>query len=248
MNRYFKPSHLPFVTLAAGVLGLILRIWLKRTGTDGEGLLIPNHPAQILVFVLTALFLVYNLLCVRPLNAIKRYSDLFPEKWIPGIGCIFAAAGILTVIFRERTMRSDLVTAVCLWLGILSAICMIVLAVYRFRRRRPPCYFHVIITLFLMTHLISQYRLWSSEPQLYVYFFPLLASVFLMLTAYHHAVLDEKKHSRRWFVFCNQSALFFSCVSISGETGLFYLLMALWLFSGLCSLDVPSPEITEEAA
>ena len=40
MNRYLKPSHIPFATLAAGVLGLILRIWLKLAGTDEKGLLV----------------------------------------------------------------------------------------------------------------------------------------------------------------------------------------------------------------
>jgi hypothetical protein len=241
VNRYFKPSHLPFVTLAAGMLGLILRIWLKRTGTDGEGLLLPNHPAQILIYVLTALFLVYNLLCVRPLNAIKRYSDLFPEKWIPGIGCFFAAAGILTVIFRERTMRSDLVTAVCLWLGILSAICMIVLAVYRFRRRRPPCYFHVIITLFLMTHLISQYRLWSSDPQIQNYAFSLLSSVCIMLSNFYSAAFDANEGQRRPHAFFHLASVYFCLVSLPYcEDPLFYFSMALWMFTDLCNLT-PMP-------
>ena len=79
MNRYLKPSHLPFVTLTAGALGLILRIWLKLAGTDEKGLLVTTHPAHILIFVLTALALAYMLLCVRPLDAVKRYADLFPR-------------------------------------------------------------------------------------------------------------------------------------------------------------------------
>ena len=114
MNRYLKPSHLPFVTLTAGVLGLILRIWLKLAGTDEKGLLVTTHPAHILIFVLTALALAYMLLCVRPLDAVKRYADLFPRGKLACFGCIAAAAGILWVSIRERNLRSDPVTAVCL--------------------------------------------------------------------------------------------------------------------------------------
>jgi hypothetical protein len=248
VNRYLKPSHLPFVTLTAGVLGLILRVWLKLGGTDEKGLLVTTHPAHILIFVLTALAMAYMLLCVRPLDAVKRYADLFPRGKLACFGCIAAAAGILWVSIRERNLRSDPVTAVCLGLGILAAVCLAVLAFYRFRNQHPPCWFHMLVTLFFMAHLVSQYRLWSPEPQLQVYFFPLLASVFLMLTAYHTSVLDTKIHGRRWFVFCNQSALFFCCVSISSEIGLFYLLMALWLITGLCSLEVQPPEAEKEVA
>lgn len=247
MNRYLKPSFLPAGTLIAGALGFLLRMWLMKTGVDARGLLVTTHPAHAPVFVLTALTLAALLLCVRPLNAVRRYPDLFPRKNLSGIGCIVAAAGILLVSFRDRSLRSDMVTTVCLGLGFLAAVCLVLVALCRFQQRRPVCYFHAVITLFLTAHLISQYRLWSSEPQLQVYFFPLLSSVFLMLTAYHAAVLDAKKASRRWYVFCNQSALFFCCVSVWSENWLFYLTMAFWMSTNLCDLGVQVPEDQEEA-
>ena len=248
MNRYLKPSYLPAVTLIAGAVGFGLRMWLMRTGEDARGLLVTTHPAHILVFVLTALTLAALFLFVRPLSSLKRYNDLFPKRFLPAAGCIAAAVGILLVSFRDRTLRSDMVTGVCLLLGVLAAGCLVAIAFCRIRQRRPPFFLHAIVTLFLMAHLISQYRLWSSEPQLQVYFFPLLSSVFLMLTAYYSTVLDTKKTSRRWFVFCNQSALFFCCVSVCSEIGLFYLTMAFWMFTGLCSLNVQPKETAEEAA
>lgn len=247
MNRYLKPSFLPAVTLIAGAVGLALRVWLMKAGEDAKGLLVTTHPAHILVFVLTALTLAALFLFVRPLNAVKRYCDLFPTSKLSGAGCIAAAIGILLVNLRDRSLRNDMVTNVCLVLGVLAAVCLVAIAFCRFKQRRPACYFHAVVTFFLAAHLVSQYRLWSSEPQLQVYFFPLLSSVFLMLAAYYSAVLDAKKSSRRWFVFCNQSALFFCCVSIYSEIGLFYLTMAFWMFSGLCSLDVQPPESPEEA-
>lgn len=248
MDKYMKPSLLPALTLLGGGAGLALRAWLVLAGTDESGLLVTTHPAHILVFVLTALVLASIFLCVRPLGALNRYQQLFPNGALSGTGCIVAALGILWVSLRERSLRSDPVTTVCLILGAVAAVCLLLLAVHRFRQTRPPYLLHVAITLFLMVHLISQYRLWSSEPQLQVYFFPLLSSVLLMLTAYHSAVLDAKKTGRRWLVFCNQGALFFCCVSVWSDSWLFYLTMGFWMFTGLCSLDVPPTESTEEAA
>lgn len=248
MNKYMKPSYMPALTLLGGGLGLVLRAWLALAGTDEKGLLVTTHPAHILVFVLTALVLAAIFLCVRPLGALNRYPDLFPNGVLSGTGCIVAALGILWVSLREHSLRSDTVTTVCLFLGVLAAVCLIFVAIHRFRQRRPAFWFHVVITLFLMIHLISQYRLWSSEPQLQVYFFPLLSSVFLMLTAYYSTVLDAKKTSRRWFVFCNQCALFFCCVSVWSDSWPFYLTMGFWMFTGLCRLDVPEAESTEEEA
>ena len=84
MNKFMKPSYLPVLTLLGGLLGLILRAWLVLAGTDEKGLLVTTHPAHILVFVLTALVLAAIFLCVRPLGALKRYQDLFPNGILPG--------------------------------------------------------------------------------------------------------------------------------------------------------------------
>lgn len=237
VNKIFKPSILPVFTLCAGVVGLALRAWLVLAGTDEKGLLVTTHPAHALVFILTAVVMAVLFLCIRTLRSVKRYQDLFPNPILSGIGCLVAAVGILWVNIRDLLLRRDPVTYFCLLLGVLAIAALVVIALCRFQKRRPTCYFHAIITVYLMLHLVSQYRLWSAEPQLQVYFFPLLASVFLMLTAYHSCVLDARKGNRRWFVFCNQGALFCCCLSVWSESWLFYLSMGLWMYTGLCSLQ-----------
>lgn len=246
MNQPIKPSILPVFTLATGALGLLLRAWLMLSATDEKGLLVTTHPAHILVFVLTALVIAVLFLCVRPLGALSRYQELFPNTVLAGAGCIASAIGMVWVSVRDRMLRNDTVTTVCLVLGILAALCLVLIGICRFRQRRPGWYLHCIITVYLMLHLVSQYRLWSSEPQLQVYFFPLLASVFLMLTAYYSAVLDARKSSRRWFVFCNQGALFCCCLSVWSDSWLFYLTMGFWMFTGLCSLELPQADTAQE--
>lgn len=246
MNKIAKPSILPVFTLCAGILGLALRVWLFFTGIDRKGLLVVSHPANALTFILTALVLAVLFVCIRPLDAVDRYQQLFPGTVFPAIGCITAAVGIVWVNFRDLHLRTDSITIVSLILGVLAVISLLVLAYCRLKRIRPAPYFHMLVTVYLMFHLISQYRLWSAEPQLQVYFFPLLASVFLMLTGYHSAVLDARKSGRRWYVFCNQGALFCCCLSLWGDSWLFYLTMGFWMLASLCSLDTRENTPSEE--
>lgn len=246
MNKLFKPSILPVFTLCAGALGFALRAWLMLAGVDEKGLLVTTHPAHTLVFVLTAVVMAVLFLCVRKLNPVGRYAELFPNHILSGTGCLIAAMGILWVNIRDLMLRRDAITTICLILGVLAAAALVAVAIHRFQRRRPLSYFHGVVTFYLMVHLVSQYRLWSAEPQLQVYFFPLLASVFLMLTAYHSAVLDARKGSRLWFVLCNQGALFCCCLSVWSESWLFYFTMGFWMFSGLCTLQTRQPSKPEE--
>lgn len=237
MNKIFKPVWLPLFTLIAGLAGLGLRLWLFLGGTDDRGLLVAGHPAGILVFVLTAVFLVVLGLWVRPLTPVGKYQKLFPARPLAGIGCAAAAAGILYVDIRDLIARQDIITVITLVLGAVAAAALVVLGICRWKGKRPSFGLRAVVTVYFMLHLVSQYRLWSAESQLQVYFFPLMASVFLMLTAYHGAVLDaEKNGSRRFYVFTSQAALFFCFLSLHGTSWPFYLTMGLWLAFDLCSL------------
>lgn len=242
MKKIFKPTILPLFTLIACAIGFGLRLWLFLTGVDARGLLPAGHIAGILSFVLTAIVLAVLFLCVRPLTPLGSYSKLFPA-WLPaGIGCALAAVGILYVNIRDLIARQDAITIAVLVLGLVAAAALLILGFCRWKGKHPSFWLQAAITVYFMLHLISQYRLWSSESQIQVYFFPLLASVFLMLTAYHGAVLDaDKKSGRRAYVFCNQAALFFCCMSLQGASWPFYLAMAAWLGTGLCSLTAAKP-------
>ena len=237
MNKFFKPVWLPLFTLIAGLAGLGLRLWLFLGGIDEKGLLAENHPAGILALILTALFLVVLALWVRPLTPVDKYQKLFPARPLAGIGCAAAAVGILYVDIRDLITRQDTITVITLIVGVVAAAALVLLGICRWKGKRPSFWLRAVVTVYFMLHLVSQYRLWSAESQLQVYFFPLMASVFLMLTAYHGAVLDsEKNSSRRFYVFTSQAALFFCFLSLQGTSWPFYLTMGLWLACDLCSL------------
>lgn len=247
--KSIKVYILPLSVLAAGVVGFLLRVWLFTAGVDAKGLLAANHPAGIASFILFALVIAGLFWFIRPLHPISKYTRLFPASIVSAVGCALGAAGIVVTVFRMLATSRSFLSIACLVLGILAAAALLVLAYHRWKGLQPTFALQAVLTVFLMLYLISRYQAWSAEPQLQLYFFSFLAVVFLMLTAYHGTLLDARKSGRRWYVFCNQAAVFCCCMSLTDANWLFYLTMALWAASNLCSLQVRKsrPVRTEEA-
>lgn len=236
MKNPFKPKRIPLLALFGGGVGFLLRLWLFVTGVDDKGLLRADHPAGNLVFLLTAAVLLGLYLCLRPLTGVPTYKRLFKHSALSAVGCWVAAAGILVTDFYELFHVKTNVSLPSFVLGILAAVCLVLLGVYRLRGARPKVYLHGCVTVYLMIHLISQYRSWSAEPQLQVFGFQLFASVFLMLSAYHRTTLDALCGSRRWYVFFNYGATFFCLLALYDSQWPFYLAMAIWTATSFCSL------------
>lgn len=235
-----KPKVLPWFILTAGLSGLALRLWYFTT-MDAKGLLSATHPAGILSFVLTALVIAAAFLCIRPLRPMSNHAQLFPASVLRGIGCFAGAAGLLYAAVTEFFSGGGTLPLVTATIGLIASGCLGIVGFFRLKGLRPSFLFHCATTVFMMLYTVCQCRYWSSEPQLQIFFFPLLGSVLLMLTGYYHAVLDLQKGSRRWFVFCSQTALFFCLLSLNDRNWPFYLCMALWLLLDRCSLQIAAP-------
>lgn len=246
MKQLFHHRILPLFTILAGGLGLALRLWLFSTGVDEKGLLISAHPANSLIFILTALVLLVLFLTTKDIKHTPPLKVLFPRSFAAAFGCFAAAAGILAADITEYLTIRDTVSLVCCVLGLIAAAALVFAGVCRLQGKHPAYLFHAAVTIYFVLHLVLQFRVWSPEPELQRYAFPLFASVFLMLTAYHRATLDAQTGKRRAFVFCSQAALFFCMISLNGQDWLFYLTMAAWTATGLCAPDRPVP--TQEEA
>lgn len=233
----FKTKYLPIVTLILGLIGAGLRFWLFRTGVDEKGLLVTSHPANSLTFILTGVALLVSFLATRKLRKIRSHKRLYPASVLPLLGCIPAALGIVWTAWAEFQLKNDMITLITMILAVLAAVSLILLGIGRQKGLRPNFLMQTLLTVFLMFHLVAQYRLWSSEPQLQIYCFQLLASVCLMLCVFHGTILDTRAGSRRQFVFFNQGALFFCCMSLVGDSWIFYLAMGLFCATNLCSLQ-----------
>lgn len=241
MKNLFRPHILPWFTLGAGGVGLALRIWLYAN-VDEKGLLPTNHPAALLIYILTALVFIVLFLSVRQLRPMTKYARLFPAGIGRAVGCAAGAAGILSAALFRFFNGAGVLGILTVVIGAAAAISLAYTAFLRLKGRRPFFLLHAVLTVFLMLYTVCQCQIWGSEPEVQAYFFPLLACIALMLTGYYLSVLDTRRGSRQWLVFFDQAALFCCCLSLNGENRLFYLGMAVWLTLDLCSVEVrPAP-------
>ena len=237
-----KPKHLPWFALGAGAVGLGLGIWLFTTGMDARGLVDTAHPAGPAVCILAALVLLVLFLGLRQLKGSLAYGRLFRPSVAAMLGCFAAAAGVLVTDVCELLLtNNDPIILLSCIAGIPAAGCFVFLGFCRKQGKRPHPIFRSCITVYLMLHLVSQYRSWNSEPQLLVYGFPLLASVFLMLSLYHNTAIDTGSKKRTPFLFFNFGALFFCCIAACADNPAFYGSMLLYTATGYCALEQEQP-------
>ncbi|MBQ6839578.1 MAG: hypothetical protein IJO45_02680 [Oscillospiraceae bacterium] len=248
-DSIFRPSILPWFTLTAGGIGFILRMILLKTQMEPGGLLKAGHPLSIALYILTACTLAVLALCVLPLKIMPhRYRRPFRKTNRAALGCMFGAIGILVSSLQMVLRQVEFFTMITIVMAFVAALCLGFLAYARQKGSRPHYLIHAGIIIFLMLQLVCQYRIWSPEPQLDLYFFPLLASVFLLLTTYQGLCLDILKGDRRQYVFCNQAALFFCCLSLMDSQCFFYLGMGIFCATNLCTLRVSHSYYAEKEA
>lgn len=235
-----KLSALPFLVLAAGGTGLVLRVLLYTLGTDSCGLLPRYHPLHVVTLVLTAAIAIGLVLILRKLDGSNSYRKNFPASFPAGLCTFFSAGWLLTVAFSllERAAgKLDMVLAV---LAFLSVPCLIFTGYCRIKGQRPFFPFHAVIFLFYALYMVCQYRVWSAEPQVPDYIFHIFACVFLTLTAYYHTAFDVGVGRRRMQLFCGLMAAYLCFLSLVGSgDGRFYFGGGVWALANLCPLDPP---------
>lgn len=231
----FRSDRFLLITLGAGLLTLLLRIWLYATGMDGKGLLNLGHPGNWMSFVITAVYLPLLGLCV--LNMGKNtpgYNQLFPDSPIAFFGNIIAGVGIGICAILEMAQKFQMINLLLCVFGLASAASLIYLARCRQQRLQPSMAFHGIFAVYLMIHALSQYRVWSGQTQLQEHFFCLLSCVFAILGMFQRTAMDAREGNRKQYVFFNQACMFFSLASVRSSDWLFYLSLAVWCGANLC--------------
>jgi len=225
MKQPFRSHILPFFTIVAGSLGLALRFWLY-SDIDEKGLLPVGHPADYALFVLSALTLGILFLATR--NLIPRRVN---KTFLRIFGAIaYGLAGvclILTAVF-ELSGNMFRLAWVAVAAAFIGGLILLVMAVLRFFRKQLSYWFSAMITMVLMLNTVAQCQIWGAEPQLQEYFFPLLASIFLILSAYEKTKFAAMQGDARKLAFFSQTALYFCFVSLNSAHWLLYLGMMLW--------------------
>lgn len=218
MKHPFRFSILPYFTMGAGGIGLCLRLWLY-SATDEKGLLPARHPADTLLYILTALaigilFLATRELCHTP------YRRSFRRIAETAGNLLGAISFLLHMLLRKQ---GTLVCIVCF----AGMFLLLLAAFFSYKKKALPYQLGVALTVVLMVFTVTQCRTWGSIPQTQHYVFPLLASIFLIFTAYHRTKLAAKQNKRTNLAFFSQCALFLCCLSLNTNPTL-YFGMACW--------------------
>ena len=225
MKHPFRSHILPLFTMGAGGLGLALRLWLYA-GTDEKGLLPTGHIADYGLFLLSALTVGILYLATRELIP-RRVNKQFLR--ISGT-IAYALAGCCLILTAVLKLSGSMVRLAQFAVGaaLAGGLILLLMAVMRFFRKRPPYWVSAIITVVLMLNTVAQCQVWGAEPQLQEYFFPLLASIFLILSAYEKTKFAAKRGNAKTLAFFSQCALFFCCISLNTSHWLLYFGMMLW--------------------
>ena len=236
MDRILKQGFFPGFPIFTGILGFGLRCWLLSTA-DGNGLLPEGHIAGILPFVLLAITLAACFLGVWKAVPADSYRHLFPVSEFAAIGTAVSAVGIAFTAFSSG--GSSLLRIIMPLLGIFSAAALFFSAYCRLKGLRPNFLMHSILAVYLILRTLAGCRVWGAEPQLQLYFFQLLAYLFLLIACYYRAELDISGTDGRKYVFFSQAALFCCCLCLTERDWLFYLSAGIWLAADYCTLPFP---------
>ena len=243
MKLPFHSRQITLICSAGGILGMLLRLWLFATA-DAKGLVKPGHFSDVLVYILLAAVLGLLVLYIRQIPNQQRYSKLFPGNLVSAIGCALGGCGILIHTIGDLINRTSM-SLLLLPFGICAFAALLLLAYFRKMGNRPNVVMFAVPLAYLCIHAIAQVRLWSSETQPTVYFFPILATLFLLLAVYYHAHLVTMQKSLRTLVFFSGASAFLCLVSVP-QAPIFYLGLAAWMACDSCHIPAQRP-IGEDA-
>ncbi len=240
MKQYLKHDNLPWLTLLCGSIGLVLRLWLLSTEND-KGFITRWHISEILLTVLTVVFIAALFLVTRSLTQGNKYRFNFPVSPVGAVCAALAAGGIALVSLAQLFGATILLDRICWLLGLPAALALLYAAYCRWQGTQPHMLLHAFLCTWLILVLVCQYRHWSADPQLENYCYQLLALVFAMLSSYHRAAFAADFGKRSSHAFFSLGCVYFCCLSVAGPHNiLLYLCLGAWQVTDLCRLN-PMP-------
>lgn len=244
MKLSIKPQLLKLLSLAAGLLGLVLYMTLYTTGMDEKGLLISGHWAAVSLTALTAVTLAAVILLSRGISGSDDYRNAYPASFLRGFGCFALAAALGVTGWKNwcADTNLDLLAGV---LMIAAALGQAYVGICRMAGAKPLFLGNALLCACFAIRMVWQYQAWSSDPQLMDYVFYLGAWVALMLTAYQQAAFDADMGSHRALWASALAAVYFCCVALWSAADMPVLLAGgIWALTNLTSLkEKPQEEV-----
>lgn len=230
MKRFPKTEFLSLFSILLGIIGMALQSWLL-SAMDSKGLLPYHHIGGTLTFILLALVVAGCFFFFRNVKTDKDIAQMFPRTPLAA-GSILAAVGIGFSAFSSGA--ADTLSFLVQILGVLSALALGYVGFCRLKGKRPHFLLYALIALFLILRTLTYCRGWSAETQVSLFFFPLLANLFLLLTVYYRSALEASLKNCRQFMLFRQLTLFCCLLSMPGGDWLFYLSGAVWVATDFC--------------
>ena len=224
MKHSANACSAPLVTAGLGGIALVLRRCLYAFATDHKGLLIPLHPLEI------ALWLVSVAAALWVIASMKRGAAV--PTAVSAMGCFAFAVGIgVTALLAEGDSSLTTVARISA-LPVIPALAYIGLC--RRAQKLPFFLGHALLCLHLTLYTVCRYQLWSSHPQLQDALFPMLGCIFLMLFSYYQTAQDVAMGKPKLLLASGLLAGFCCITAISGSIdSLLYGTGALWTLTNL---------------
>ena len=246
MKNYRKEYGLPVLTLALGIVCLVMRQLLYAVAVDEKNLLLRDHPLEIALWIAALGSAALIVLNVWKREGSNRYEENFGPSPAAALGHFLMAAGVgMTVLFGTPGAYGAL-GAVWSVLGILSVPALIWAGLCRLRGKQPFFLIHAALCLFLLMHIMNQYQRWCGDPQLMNYAFSLFAAMMLALIAYQTAAFEAGCGKRRMHLGTGLLSVLFAAAALSaGEYPFLHLGGISWALTNLCSMQ-PRPKEGED--
>ncbi len=231
MKKYLRYAHL--ITLAAGIVGMLLVFWLYAGGTNERGLYPTNHTGWILAGILTTAFVVFAWFLTNRAGNNRSYRQNFPASIPATLGSLAAAAGLLMGGYEALCMQNQLGLLSGI-LGILGAIAMVWAAADRFRGLRHKLPVHMLPCLYFALHLFTLGQQYGSEPEMCRYLYRFWATISMVPACYWLWSFDVSMGKRTNCLFWCLVAGYCNLVAAAGSSQrLLHFCMAAWMLTAL---------------
>jgi hypothetical protein len=256
-----KKIYLPLLAVLS-LLGGAARLWNLKTAIDSEGLFVAGHPSTYVLVALSLIsVLLLGILSIRSPGRSGEALVLYSRSPVSSVAAFLLLLGVILEFVEALVSGPGLSAPILCLLGIVSGICLLVVAAGRKRGRCfHPC-LELLPVLYLLIKLILNFKSWSTDPIILDYCFLLFALIFSLLGFYHSAGFCFDQGKPRKALFYASAGIYFSLMAavdgiLDGSIATFaiYLSLLLWLWPIVSCLLLPReapkveqpPEVKED--